>query len=48
MGKNGVNECNESSLSNCQVQPALSKKEGRGDFRITVRRDGMVFEKSDG
>ena len=40
MGKNDANERNESSLSNCQEQPALSKKEGRGDFRITVRRDG--------
>lgn len=29
MGKSGANECNESSLSNCRVQPALSKKEGR-------------------
>ena len=28
MGKNGANERNESSLSNCRVQPALSKKEG--------------------
>ena len=26
MGKNGANERNESSLSNCRVQPALSKK----------------------
>ena len=28
MGKSGANECNESSLSNCRVQPALSKKKG--------------------
>ena len=33
MGKSGANERNESSLSNCRVQPALSKKEGRDDFR---------------
>jgi hypothetical protein len=33
MGKSGANERNESSLSNCRVQPALSKKEGRVDFR---------------
>lgn len=32
-GKSGANERNESSLSNCRVQPALSKKEGRDDFR---------------
>ena len=40
MGKSGANERNESSLSNCRVQPALSKKEGRVDFRTTVRKDG--------
>ena len=28
MGKSCANERNESSLSNCRVQPALSKKEG--------------------
>jgi len=33
MGKSCANERNESSLSNCRVQPALSIKEGRGDFR---------------
>ena len=33
MGKSGANERNESSLSNCRVQPALSKKEGRVGFR---------------
>ena len=33
MGKSCANERNESSLSNCRVQPALSKKEGRDDFR---------------
>ena len=26
MGKSDANECNESSLSNCRVQLALSKK----------------------
>lgn len=48
MGKNGAKERNESSLSNCREQPALSKKEGRGYFSIMVRMDGVVFEKSDG
>jgi hypothetical protein len=33
MGKSDANECNESLLSNCRVQLALSKKEGRDDFR---------------
>ena len=33
MGKSDANERNESSLSNCRVQPALSKKEGRVGFR---------------
>ena len=33
-GKSDANECNESSLSNCRVQLALSKK-----------RDGVIFEK---
>ena len=33
MGKSCANEHNESSLSYCRVQPALSKKEGRDDFR---------------
>ena len=48
MGKSGANERNESSLSNCRVQPALSKKEGRVDFRknLRVREDWWVFEKS--
>ena len=32
MGKSGANERNESSLSNCRVQPALSK-EGLVGFR---------------
>lgn len=32
-GKNGAYERNESSLSNCRVQPALSIKKGRVDFR---------------
>ena len=34
MGKSDANECNESSLSNCRVQLALSKK-----------KDGMILEK---
>lgn len=33
MGKSCANEHNERSLSNCRVLPALSKKEGRDDFR---------------
>ena len=33
MGKSNANECNESSLSNCRVQLALSTK-----------KDGMIFE----
>ena len=46
MGKSGANERNESSLSNCRVQPALSKKEGRVDFRknLRLREDWWVFE----
>ena len=40
MGKSGANERNESSLSNCRVQPALSKKEGRVDFRKTSSQEG--------
>ncbi len=35
MGKSDANECNESSLSNCRVQLALSTK-----------RDGVIFEKT--
>ena len=34
-GKSDANECNESSLSNCRVQLALSTK-----------RDGVIFEKT--
>ena len=34
MGKIDANECNESLLSNCRVQLALSKK-----------KDGMILEK---
>ena len=34
MGKSNANECNESSLSNCRVQLALSTK-----------KDGMILEK---
>ena len=33
MGKNGANEHNESSLSYCRVQPALSKK-----------KEGLILE----
>ena len=34
MGKSDASECNESSLSNCRVQLALStRKDGRDDFR---------------
>jgi len=40
MRKSGANESNESSLSNCRVQPALSKKEGRVDFRKNLRLKG--------
>ena len=48
MGKSDANERNESSLSNCRVQPALSIKEGRVDFRkdLRLRKDWWVFEKS--
>jgi len=35
MGKSDANECNESSLSNCRVQLALSRK-----------KDGMILEKN--
>ena len=43
MGKSCANERNESSLSNCRVQPALSKKEGRVDFRKNLRfKGGLV------
>ena len=35
MEKSDANECNESSLSNCRVQLALSTK-----------RDGVIFEKT--
>ena len=34
MGKSNANECNESSLSNCRVQLALSTK-----------KDGMILAK---
>ena len=37
MGKSCANERNESSLSNYRVQPALSIKEGRVDFRKNLR-----------
>ena len=48
MGKSCANERNESSLSNCRVQPPLSKKEGRVDFRknLRVREDRWVFERT--
>ena len=35
MGKSDANECNESLLSNCRVQLALSKK-----------KDGMILERT--
>ena len=35
MGKSDANECNESSLSNCRVQLALSTK-----------KEGMILEKT--
>ena len=35
MGKSDANECNESSLSNCRVQLALSTK-----------KDGLILEKN--
>ena len=35
MGKSDANECNESSLSNCRVQLALS-----------TEKDGMILEKN--
>ena len=35
MGKSDANECNESSLSNCRVQLALS-----------IKKDGMILEKN--
>ena len=43
MGKSGANERNESSLSNCRVQPALSKKEGRVDFRKNLSSQEITF-----
>ena len=43
MGKSCANERNESSLSNCRVQPALSIKEGRVGFRRTLKvKGGLV------
>lgn len=43
MGKSDANERNESSLSNCRMQPALSKKEGRVDFRkITQNQKNRI------
>ena len=43
MGKSGANERNESSLSNCRMQPALSIKEGRVDFRkITQNQKNRI------
>uniref|UniRef100_UPI004026D8F2 hypothetical protein n=1 Tax=Prevotella sp. TaxID=59823 RepID=UPI004026D8F2 len=49
MGKSCANERNESSLSNCRVQPALSIKEGRGDFRkefINTKEIQVGFRKN--
>ena len=43
MGKSDANERNESSLSNCRMQPALSIKEGRVDFRkITQNQKNRI------
>ena len=42
MGKSGANERNESSLSNCRVQPALSIKEGREDFRKKKKHKNLI------
>ena len=42
MGKSDANERNESSLSNCRVQPALSIKEGRVDFRKKLKVQGRT------
>ena len=44
MGKSCANERNESSLSNCRVQPALSKKEGLVGFRRSLKfKEVLVF-----
>ena len=42
MGKSGANERNESSLSNCRVQPALSIKEGRVGFRKNTKNTKLI------
>ena len=44
MGKSCANERNESSLSNCRMQPALSIKEGRVDFRKNLRFKGGLVD----
>ena len=50
MGKSDANERNDNSLSNCRVQPALSNKEGRDDFRKTILQWGTkynIFQNTD-
>ena len=48
-GKGCANERNESSLSNCRVQPTFSmRKRGLGkavEPSLRVKRDGVIFEK---
>ena len=41
-GKSCANERNESSLSNCRVQPALSIKEGRVGFRKNTKNTNQI------
>ena len=43
MGKSDANECNESSLSNCRVQLALSTKKDGMILEIKIR---LVFERT--
>ena len=46
MGKSDANECNESSLSNCRVQLALStKKDGLILENNTIMADKEVLER---
>ena len=48
MGKSDANECNESLLSNCGVQLALSKKKDGMILELPslmVKKYGYVFEK---
>ena len=43
MGKSDASECNESSLSNCRVQLALSTKKDGMILEIKIR---LVFERT--